>query len=743
MSLSDALSATSMTSRAVPAASWLSDQQWLSMSADGIQLQLDLSDGVLTLAHFGRQTLVDPAQHRLMSGSATPEASLDRLPPTTLFNDAGQGFAGYPALIGDREGRDWLTDMRLSDVECTTDSRGAHAQLSLSDNVSALEIVVSLTLTIEGVLRQQTMLTNHGSVPYRLEWLAACCLPLPVRFEECLSFGGRWVQEFTETRHTLSEGTFTLENRRGRSSHQRVPSLIIGTQGFSEQRGEVISAHLAWSGNHRLLVERQFDGSTQLQMGALLLPGEQSLATGDSITTPEVVMAWSDSGINGASQRMHRTLRARLDWPTADKPRPVHVNTWEALYFDHDAARLDELVTAAGDVGAERFVLDDGWFVGRNGERAALGDWYLDARKYPKGLGPLIAAVHAQGMEFGLWVEPEMVNPDSELYRTHPDWILGLANREQPLGRYQCVLDLTREDVGDYLFSRLDALLSEYPIKYLKWDMNRDLTHAATQAGERTGRPAAHAQVEALYTLLARLRQAHPSVEIESCASGGARTDHGILRHTHRVWTSDCNDPHERTHIQRGASRFLPPELLGAHIGPDHAHTTSRRTSLAFRASTALFGHLGLELDVSQLDQTERTELRGWLERYKSLRGLLHNGVSWQLDCLDQHQHAHGVVSLDGHEALFSVSQLAMPRHALPALQPLAGLQKAQSYRIELLELPEHPERRMKQLPAWIEAQQQGQTIVVTGDYLMRAGLALPILDPDQAILIHLQAIDS
>ncbi|WP_417331354.1 alpha-galactosidase [Halomonas cupida] len=725
---------------ATPDATWSPQQQWLSLSADGIQLQLDLADGLLKLAHLGRIAPVTPAQHRLMSAAATPQASLDQLPPNTLFNDAGLGFAGYPALIGDRDGRDWLTDMRLSEVACSTDSLGAHAQLTLADATSELEVLLSLTLTIEGVLRQSTTLRNPGTADYRLEWLAACCLPLPNRFEQCLSFGGRWVQEFTETRHALSEGTFTLENRRGRSSHQRVPSLIVGTEGFSEQSGEVISAHLAWSGNHRLLVERQFDGSTQLQLGALLLPGEQVLAAGDSVTTPEVDMAWSDTGINGASQRMHRTLRARLDWPTPNKPRPVHVNTWEALYFDHDAGRLEELVTAAGDVGAERFVLDDGWFVGRDGERAALGDWYLDQGKYPEGLGPLIASVHAQGMEFGLWVEPEMVNPDSALFRTHPDWILALEGREQPLGRYQCVLDLTRPDVTDYLFARLDALLSDYPIRYLKWDMNRDLTHAATQSGERRGMPVAHAQVQALYALLARLRQAHPEVEIESCASGGARTDHGILRHTHRVWTSDCNDPHERTHIQRGASRFLPPELLGAHIGPEHAHTTSRRTSLAFRASTALFGHLGLELDVSQLAPRERGELRVWIERYKALRGLLHGGVSWRLDCLDDGQHAHGVVSQDGEEALYCISQLAMPRHAVPAPQPLAGLIAGQHYRLELLELPEHPERRMKQLPAWMQAQLSGEPVVASGEMLMRAGLALPVLDPEQAILIHLTA---
>lgn len=734
---------TTNDSTSAPYSQHLPEARWLTLTASGIQLQIDLDQDKTQIAHFGRPLTINPATHRMLAGAATPQASLDRLPLNTLFNDAGRGFAGQPALSGDRDGQDWLSDLRLTEVDCYHNSQAAHAHLTLCDDTSKLTVRLSLQLTAEGVLRQQTTLCNQAGRPYRLEWLAACCLPLPVRYEECLTFGGRWVQEFTEARHAINEGMFALENRRGRGSHQRVPSVIVGTQGFSEQQGEVISAHLAWSGNHRVLVERQFDGSTQLQLGALLLPGEQILAAGESITTPEVVLAWSDSGINGASQRQHAALRARIDWPQMHKPRPVHVNTWEALYFDHDAARLNELVLAAGEVGAERFVLDDGWFVGRDGERAALGDWYLDKDKYPNGLGPLIAAVHAQGMEFGLWVEPEMVNPESELYRRHPDWILGLPGRDQPLGRYQYVLDLTRPEVGDYLFERLDALLTEYPISYLKWDMNRDLTHAASQTGESAGRPAAQAQVEALYALLARLRTAHPAIEIESCASGGARTDHGILRHTQRVWTSDCNDPHERVHIQRGAGRFLPPELLGAHIGPEQAHTTSRRTSLAFRASTALFGHLGLELDVSQLDQGERANLKDWIDRYKSLRGLLHSGISWRLDCLDPHQHVHGVVSPIGDEALFNVSQLGMPRHALPAPQPLVGLDPIRRYRVELLDLPEHSERRMKALPAWIDAQlNRGELLKVSGEQLMTLGLALPVLDPDQALLLHLRACD-
>lgn len=318
------------------------------------------------------------------------------------------------------------------------------------------------------------------------------------------------------------------------------------------------------------------------------------------------------------------------------RPRSVHVNSWEAFYFGHDEAALIAFAENAAALGAERVVLDDGWFLGRDSDRRGLGDWRVDPLKYPAGLGPLIARVRALGMTFGLWVEPEMVNPDSELYRAHPDWALQIAGRAAPTGRHQLVLDLARPEVSRYLFGALDALLRAHAISYLKWDHNRDLA----DAGDAAGRAAYRGRTLAAYDLLARLRAAHPDVEIEACAGGGGRIDAGLIQHTHRFWTSDCLDAVERLDIQRGFLQFFPPELMGSHVGAAPSHATSRSQKLSFRAAVAVAGHFGVELDPARLDDPERAALHEWIAFYKSNRADLHgqethlgeagDGVFWQ-----------------------------------------------------------------------------------------------------------------
>ena len=312
-------------------------------------------------------------------------------------------------------------------------------------------------------------------------------------------------------------------------------------------------------------------------------------------------------------------------------PRPVHLNTWEALYFDHRLPDLMALADAAAGVGVERFVLDDGWFQGRHHDRAALGDWWADAGKYPDGLGPLAQHVVARGMQFGLWFEPEMLNPDSDLHRAHPDWVLQIDGRPMLTARNQLVLDIARPDVSDYLFDKLHALLASQPISYIKWDHNRDLA----SAGNAQGRPAWRAQVPAAYALMDRLRAAHPALEIESCSGGGGRIDFAVLQRSHRVWTSDNIDAASRVAIQRGMLQFFPPEVMGAHIGTAPAHSTGRSQAMAFRGAVALAGHLGVELDVRHLDDDTRRQLTGWIRLYKQWRGLLHHSRVWLGDAGD------------------------------------------------------------------------------------------------------------
>jgi alpha-galactosidase len=497
--------------------------------------------------------------------------------------------------------------------------------------------------------------------------------------------------------------------------------------------GEVVGLHLAWSGNHRLLVERLRDGRLQAQAGELFLPGELTLAPGETYETPILYVARSETGLNGLSDRYHPFVRDRiLGGRLQAKPRPVHFNTWEAVYFRHDLAELTALADLAASVGAERFVLDDGWFEGRDDDTTSLGDWRADPRKYPDGLGPLIEHVRGLGLEFGLWVEPEMANAASQLLRDHPDWTLHESDRAQPLGRGQYVLDLTRPEVAANIFAQLDALLSAYPIGYLKWDMNRDLTHAASG-----GRPAAHRQTRAVYALIDRLRAAHPGVEIESCASGGGRADYEILRRTDRIWVSDNNDPIERQVIQRGFSIFFPPEVMGSHVAATANHTTGRRTSIALRALTALFGHMGIEADVRGFSASELAALKDWIEVYKDHRALLHHGRTVRQVHADPGAVATLVVDSDG--ALASFAQLHTPAHATPDPLRLVGLDPDAVYRARLLNPPRRPGGGMKTAPALV----RGETLEASGRMIETVGLPLPILGPGGIAVFRLERLRS
>ena len=443
--------------------------------------------------------------------------------------------------------------------------------------------------------------------------------------------------------------------------------------------------------------------------------------------------------MSGASAKFHDHVRRRiLAFPDPNRPRPVTVNTWEAIYFDHDMEKLKRLADEAAALGAERFVLDDGWFGRRDDDTTSLGDWFVDERKYPNGLGELVDHVTGLGLEFGLWVEPEMVNADSDLFRAHPEWTLGIGPDARTAdglmtGRGQLVLDLTQEAVTDHLHERLAHLLDAHAIGYLKWDMNRNLVLPA----DRTGRPAVRRQVEALYALIDRLRAEFPHVEIESCASGGARIDFEILRRTHRFWASDSNDPVERTRIQHGFSHFLPPEVMGAHVGPAWCHTTGRGTSIVLRALVASWGHMGLELDVTALDEATRETCRAAIARHKRDRHIWHGGRLHRLDHPDPSLFAVMAVAPDRSEARLVVVQLDRPRDTIPLPLALPGLDADALYRVRLEngsgDLPPGNRRFANPLA--------GDGVVLPGAVLAGAGLQLPVLYAQTGYALALRKI--
>ncbi|MCG7588138.1 alpha-galactosidase [Photobacterium sp. OFAV2-7] len=654
-----------------------------------------------------------------------PYGRLDTDIPMTLHPELGRGLFSSPALEGHRNGKGWAP------VFQTTNVKQGRKELTIysEDKAAGLQLVTELRLDEFDVIKLRHKLINTADGIYSVNRLANT-LPLPERANELLTYYGRWVNEFQQTRMRLTQGGYQQENRRGRTSHEHYPALIAGTQYFNETHGDVWGFHLAWSGNHRMRVDVKADGRRFMQAEAIYLPGEVALEKGDSIATPWLYATHSECGLNKMSQHFHQHVRSNiLNNRLTKKARPIHLNTWEGIYFDHNPEYIMDMATESAKMGVERFIIDDGWFKGRCGDKAGLGDWYLDKSKYTKGLEGVIEHVNALGMEFGLWFEPEMINKDSDLYRSHPDWLLAMDNYEQPTGRNQYAIDLQNEDAFNYLFERLDYFLSKYNISYIKWDMNREIV----QPGH-DGYAAGHKQVEMYYRLVDKLTAKHPDVEIESCAAGGGRIDFEVLKRTHRFWASDNNDALERQQIQRGMSYFFPPEVMGSHIGAKHCHCTRRTHDINFRGLTALFGHMGIELDPVKESETEKQGFMKYIQLHKQLRPLLHSGDAIRLSTDDDAHLAHAVIATAQDKAVVLVAQLSMPTNSLSSTLRIPGLNKDKLYSISLLDYPENFHDIVNLQPLWTK-----EPVVASGEWLKKAGIAMPILDPESAILIGLK----
>jgi alpha-galactosidase len=467
--------------------------------------------------------------------------------------------------------------------------------------------------------------------------------------------------------------------------------------------------------------------------GELLLPGEIRLATGDSYTSPWLYGSYG-SGLDEVARRFHRHLRARE--PRVSTDRPVTLNVWEAVYFEHDVDRLLDLAERAAAVGVERYVLDDGWFGSRRNELSGLGDWVVSPDVWPRGLHPLIDRVRKLGMQFGLWFEPEMVNPDSDLARAHPEWIMAARAGWPVESRNQQVLNLGIPEAYDHVKAQILAILDEYDIGYIKWDHNRDLIEAGTQPDG--GRPGVHAQTLAVYRLMDEVRAARAGLEIESCSSGGARVDLEVLRRTDRIWVSDNIDPHDRQSMLRWTTQLIPPEYMGSHIASGRSHSTGRRHTLGFRAATAIFGHLGIEWDLAEATAAETAELAGWVAFYKEQRELLLSGDLVRMDGYDDRVLVHGVVAPDRSRALFALVTLDSPYPDPAAPTRFRGLDRDRLYRVRPVQ-PE-PEHAGAEPPEWWGADRQGQ--IFSGAALEHAGVATPRMHPDQVVLYRADSVE-
>ncbi|MEO1658412.1 MAG: alpha-galactosidase [Pseudomonadota bacterium] len=679
-----------------------------------------------SLRSAGPQELALLATRQWAFGGPTAEVS------PSLSNELGAGLGGPSGFLAHRDGTDWATVFAVERIE---QPDADTVVLHCGDTNLGVGMCYQIALDpVTDMLSIVSTVTNRGDEPLTVDWATVAAMPLDQRLTRLWGFTGRWAGEFEPEEISAHRGSYVRENKSGRTSHDSFPGLIALAPSANENAGPCAGFHLGWSGNSRVRADRHSDGRSFVQMGELFFPGEMKLEAGTSYTTPTLYAAWSEEGLNGLSRGFHRHLRERILNPrTKGKPRPVHYNTWEAVYFDHSEEKLMTLADQAASVGAERFVLDDGWFGGRRNDRTGLGDWQVSKEIYPNGLGRLVEHVRGLGMEFGIWFEPEMVNPDSDLFRAHPDWILEASGVEQVPFRQQYTLDLTRRDVTDYLFDAISKIVAEYDVNYIKWDMNRDITHP----GSLGGRAAVHRQTRAVYALIGRLREAHPDLEIESCASGGGRADFGILAQTDRLWTSDNNDALSRQRIQRGASHFFPPQVLGSHVGPKTCHITGRVFDMEFRVGTAILGHMGMEVDLSTETEADLQVLRRGIALYKEHRSLIHSGDVYRLDAAS-YVNGTGVVAEDKSEALFSCAKVDDHSTTLPERLLFAGIAPEKAYRLRILWLTPSPSITV---PSVIEAADLlGEGHVFSGEALLHHGIQFPLVKPNTCLIYHLEA---
>jgi alpha-galactosidase len=716
------------------------------LRAAGVSLVIDSTRDVPAVLHWGSDLgELDDASLGALVATTQPgllNDAPDALRSFSIWPSAREGWVGTPAIEGHIGVATVLARTRLAGVRsAVVGEAGGVLAFELMDDAAGILTVVTYELDSAGILRVRaeiTRVTGTSMDPFDLT-AATVSMPLPARATEVLDFTGKWARERSPQRITMTDGIHTREARRGKPGADSPYLMMVGTPGFGFRGGELWALHVGFSGNQRWLLERHPEGaghhSTALGGGELLAPGEIRLAIGDTYTTPWLYFSWSNEGMDGVARRFHE--RSRNTRRPSGAERPLTLNTWEAVYFDHVPATIVQLAERAAEIGVERFVLDDGWFSGRNGDAAGLGDWFVDTSVWSDGLDALSARVHSLGMQFGLWVEPEMLNLDSQLAVAHPEWILG----PDPLGhsaRNQYVLNVADPGARAYLLERLDSLVTEHNIDYLKWDHNRDVLESIQRTGA-VGRGGVHAQTRAVYALIDDLRALHPSLEIESCAAGGGRIDLAMLERTDRVWVSDSNDPVERLAIQRWTALLIPLEVMGSHVGSARAHTTGRATDLSFRLAVSLFAHAGIEWDITTCSDEELEVLRSWADLYRELRPLLHTGTLVNADLPDAQTTLGGVVSADRSHAVFLWASSGTSSAGQPGAVRFPGLDESATYSVRVRDEIGTSALGGRDAPQWFTAATRG-SVEIPGILLSRVGIALPALRPAQAVIMELRA---
>ncbi|MCR8657094.1 alpha-galactosidase [Paenibacillus endoradicis] len=635
-------------------------------STDLEQLEYSLDTLQQELPAYGDSDFRTPAyQFQLPNGSTV----------TDFRYESHEIINGKPKLDG------------LPSVYAEADDEAQTLLITLRDQLTNAVIVLSYTAFRDfSAITRSVQYRNEGTDVLNLNRALSMNIDMPGYNYEMLQLSGTWVRERYIHRRKLEPGMQSIESRRGSSSHVQNPFIALVSEGATEQHGDVYGVNFVYSGNFIAGVEVDPYLHSRLFMGINPFDFNWKLEAGETFQAPEVVLVHSHEGIGGMSRRFHDLYRSRLTrGEFRDKVRPILVNNWEATYFDFNEEKIEAIAQAGQELGIELFVLDDGWFGKRDNDTTSLGDWFVDRKKLPNGLESIVKKVRDLGLEFGLWFEPEMISPESELYRNHPDWCLHVDGRRRTEARNQLVLDLSREDVQNYIVETVSDVLSSAPITYVKWDMNRNMTEigSALLPADRQ-RETAHRYMLGLYNVMERITTAFPHILFESCSGGGGRFDAGMLYYMPQTWTSDNSDAISRLKIQYGTSIVYPVSSMGAHVSAVPNHQVNRMTSLETRGNVALSGNFGYELDLSKFSDEEKELVKEQIELCKDIRPIVSFGDFYRLlSPFEGNETSWMFVSKDKTEAfVVFVKVLQEPNGAIGRFR-LQGLDPNKSYRLE------------------------------------------------------------
>ncbi|MDE6398925.1 MAG: alpha-galactosidase, partial [Clostridiales bacterium] len=600
-------------------------------------------------------------------------------------------------------------------------SGGKTLTITLKDGCSDTEIDLNYSVWDDSdVLVRNATIRNTGKQASKLRKAFSFCLDLPDRGYEILRLHGAWARECAVQTEPLGYGVVRLQSLRGVSSPQMNPFMGVLGQGCTETQGECYGVQLIYSGSYALTAERDAYGTVRLQGGVSDVQFGWELDGGKSFVTPQVALCYSAQGLGQMSRAYADFIRTKIVHPKwAFAPRPIVINNWEATYFDFDTGKLCAIIDEAAKMGVNTFVLDDGWFGARNNDDAGLGDWVVNEKKLKGGLKTVIDRCKQNGLKFGLWFEPEMVNPDSDLYRAHPDWAIHKEGVPPVLGRNQLVLDFTRKEVVDHIFAAVSKILRENDISYVKWDMNRFVAESfsAGLPADRQGE-LMHRYVLGVYDLAERLTSAFPDVFFEGCASGGARFDAGALYYFPQIWTSDDTDAYERARIQWGASVCYPVSAMSCHVSACPNHQTRRVTPISTRGAIASLGATGYELDPVNLTDEEKATCRAQIAAYKEISELVLTGDLYRLlSPFEGNRFCEMLVSKDKRRAYVVGEQLRCVPTAVTECVRLQGLDENKTYRIVELDR------------------------AASGKAFMRVGVPLPVLGDYESFVWHLEEV--